>query len=189
MGATGRLRGELSGRREPRPMTGEVVGAGLSHVRAGGPGVGWQTHDMTARRLVVAAAIVDDLDSPVRLLAARRSKPEHLVGRWEFPGGKVDPGETPVEALHRELREELGVRVELGDELTGPDDGGWIITDRHVLRLWWAVVADGEPRPLVEHDELRWLGRDDLLDVDWLDGDVRIVRALAASVERADVDR
>ncbi|MFI2104573.1 (deoxy)nucleoside triphosphate pyrophosphohydrolase [Isoptericola sp. NPDC019693] len=134
---------------------------------------------MTARRLVVAAAIVDDLDRPGRLLAARRSRPEHLVGRWEFPGGKVDPGETPVQALHRELREELGVRVELGDELPGPDDdGGWIITDRHVLRLWLAVVVDGEPRPLVEHDDLRWLGRDHLHSVDWLDGDVRIVEAL-----------
>lgn len=135
---------------------------------------------MTARRLVVAAAIVDDLDRPARLLAARRSRPEHLVGRWEFPGGKVDPGETPVEGLHRELMEELGVRVELGEELPGPDDGAWIITDRHVLRLWLAVVSDGEPRPLVEHDDLRWLDRSTLLDVDWLDGDVRIVEALDA---------
>ncbi len=100
------------------------------------------------------------------------------MGRWEFPGGKVDPGETPVEALHRELMEELGVRVELGDELSGPDDGGWIITDRHVLRLWLAVVTGGDPRPLVEHDDLRWLDRPSLLDVDWLDGDVRIVEAL-----------
>jgi len=145
---------------------------------------------MTARRLVVAAAIVDDLDSPARLLAARRSRPEHLVGRWEFPGGKVDPGETPVEGLHRELMEELGVRVELGDELPGPDDGGWIITDRHVLRLWLAVVVDGVPRPLVEHDDLRWLDRSSLLGVDWLDGDVRIVEALDAVLQdRVDTSR
>ncbi|MFE6968183.1 NUDIX domain-containing protein [Isoptericola sp. NPDC057653] len=144
---------------------------------------------MTARRLVVAAAIVDDLDRPAHLLAARRSRPAHLVGRWEFPGGKVDPGETPVEALHRELQEELGVSVELGDEVSGPDDGGWVITDRHLLRLWLAVVTDGDPAPLVEHDELRWLGHDDLLDVDWLDGDVRIVHELAGSLERADVNR
>ncbi|MFC8597063.1 MULTISPECIES: (deoxy)nucleoside triphosphate pyrophosphohydrolase [unclassified Isoptericola] len=144
---------------------------------------------MTARRLVVAAAIVDDLDRPARLLAARRSRPAHLAGRWEFPGGKVDPGETPVEALHRELVEELGVRVQLGDELPGPDDGAWIITDRHDLRLWLAVVTDGDPAPLVEHDELRWLGRDDLFGVDWLDGDVRIVEALAAALDGVDVSR
>ncbi|MFD6178699.1 MULTISPECIES: (deoxy)nucleoside triphosphate pyrophosphohydrolase [unclassified Isoptericola] len=144
---------------------------------------------MTARRLVVAAAIVDDLDRPARLLAARRSRPAHLVGRWEFPGGKVDPGETPVEALHRELREELGVRVELGHEVTGPDDGGWFITERHVMRLWFAVVTDGDPAPLVEHDELRWLCHDDLLGVDWLDGDVPIVHALAGTLQGADVSR
>ncbi|PFG34774.1 (deoxy)nucleoside triphosphate pyrophosphohydrolase [Sanguibacter antarcticus] len=125
--------------------------------------------------LVVAAAIVDDLATPGALLAARRSRPEHLVGRWEFPGGKVDAGETPEEALHREIREELGVRVELGREIVGPDAGSWIITDRHVMRLWYARVVDGQPAPLVEHDALRWLSSDDLWDVPWLDGDVRIV--------------
>jgi 8-oxo-dGTP diphosphatase len=132
-----------------------------------------------ARRLVVAAVIVDDVTAPRRLLAARRSRPAEIAGRWEFPGGKVDPGETPTEALHRELREELGVIVDLAHELPGPDAGGWIITDRHVMRLWFAALADGEPAPLVEHDELRWLGRDELFTVDWLDGDVRIVEELA----------
>jgi 8-oxo-dGTP diphosphatase len=60
----------------------------------------------------------------------------------------------------------------------GPDDGGWIITERHTLRLWPAVVTHGDPEPLVEHDELRWLPAGGLLDVDWLDGDVPIVEAL-----------
>lgn len=139
---------------------------------------------MTAmgRRLVVAAALVDDLGAPTALLAARRSRPVELAGMWEFPGGKVDPGETPVEALHRELDEELGVTVELGAEVAGPDDGGWIITDRHVMRLWLARVTAGEPEPQVEHDELRWLGRGELMDVPWLTGDVRIVEHLRACV-------
>ncbi|GAA4729714.1 (deoxy)nucleoside triphosphate pyrophosphohydrolase [Isoptericola chiayiensis] len=131
------------------------------------------------RRLVVAAAIVDTLERPGRLLAARRSRPEAIAGRWEFPGGKAEPGEQPVDALHRELSEELGVTVTLGDELSGPDDGGWIITDRHVLRLWFATVLSGVPQPLVEHDALQWLDASSLWDVDWLDGDVRIVEALA----------
>jgi 8-oxo-dGTP diphosphatase len=133
---------------------------------------------MTHRRLVVAAAIVDDLARPSLLLAARRSRPAELAGRWEFPGGKVDPGEGPLEALHRELREELDVGVELGEELVGPDDGAWIITERHVLRLWFARVADGEPAPLVEHDQLRWVPVETSRELDWLDGDVRIVDAL-----------
>ena len=134
---------------------------------------------MTSRRLVVAAAIVDDLAVPSALLAARRLRPIELAGRWEFPGGKVDPGETPVEALHRELQEELGVEVELGTELTGPDDGAWTITDRHTMRLWLARIVAGEPEPLVEHDELAWLPVGDWLSVPWLDADVRIVEALA----------
>ncbi|RXR21781.1 (deoxy)nucleoside triphosphate pyrophosphohydrolase [Oerskovia turbata] len=134
---------------------------------------------MISRRLVVAAAVVDDLASPSLLLAARRSRPVELAGRWEFPGGKVDPGETPVDGLHRELREELGVQVELGGELVGPDDGGWYITDRHVMRLWLARIVAGEPEPLVEHDALAWLPTGSWGSVDWLDGDVRIVDALS----------
>ncbi|WP_425955503.1 (deoxy)nucleoside triphosphate pyrophosphohydrolase [Xylanimonas sp. McL0601] len=137
-----------------------------------------------ARRLVVAAVIVDDVDAPSELLAARRSRPVELAGRWEFPGGKVDAGETPVEALHRELREELGVVVDLGAELTGPDDGAWIITERHVMRLWFARVTGGVPAPLVEHDYLRWLDAASLYSVDWLDGDVRIVAALDSMLAR-----
>lgn len=137
---------------------------------------------MTLRRLVVAAAIVDDLESPRLLLSARRTRPLHLSGRWEFPGGKVDPGETPEEALHRELHEELGVRVELGAELAGPEHGTWVITDRHVMRLWFARIVEGDPQPLVEHDELAWLGPGEWLDVPWLDADVPIVEELTRQV-------
>lgn len=134
------------------------------------------------RKLVVAAAIVDDLSAPSVLLGARRSRPAHLVGMWEFPGGKVDPGETPEEALHRELCEELGIAAELGAELVGPDDGAWIITDRHVMRLWLAQVTQGVPEPLVEHDLVRWLTPDEWDSVPWLPGDVRIVEALREHV-------
>ncbi|WP_250446375.1 NUDIX domain-containing protein [Actinotalea sp. C106] len=134
--------------------------------------------------MVVAAALVDDLDAPRRLLAARRHRPTALAGRWEFPGGKVDPGEGPVEALHREIREELGVEIELGAELTGPEDGAWPISARYRLRLW-AARTDGDPQPLVEHDALTWLEPGAWLSVDWLDADVAIVTALA---ERAGLD-
>lgn len=138
---------------------------------------------MTSRRppvLVVAVGLVDDLDRPTRLLAARRSKPLSLAGRWEFPGGKVDAGETPVDALHREIVEELGVTIDLGAEVVGPHAGGWPITHGYVMRLWAATVASGEPQPLVEHDAVRWLDAGDWLSVPWLDPDVPIVEALAA---------
>jgi 8-oxo-dGTP diphosphatase len=130
--------------------------------------------------LVVAAALVDDLAAPRRLLAARRTRPEAVAGRWELPGGKVEPGEDPVDALHRELREELGVAVRLGVEIPGPSHGLWPITPRHVMRVWSGVVVDGEPRPLDGHDELRWLEAPHWADLDWLDGDVPLVGDLAA---------
>ncbi len=131
------------------------------------------------RTRIVAAALVNDLRAPTRLLAARRSTPVELAGMWEFPGGKVEPGETPIEALHRELDEELGVQVTLGAQFTGPHDGGWHITDRHIMHLWFAQVIAGEPEPLVEHDELRWLERADWGSVPWLPGDLPIIDALA----------
>jgi 8-oxo-dGTP diphosphatase len=137
---------------------------------------------MAPPSLVVAAAVVDDLDDPQLLLAARRAVPASLAGRWEFPGGKVDPGESPEEALHRELREELGVRVGLGAELVGPDDGAWRLSERYVMRLWLAEVSSGIPEPLVEHDQLRWLPVGSWLDVPWLDADVRIVEALVGAM-------
>jgi 8-oxo-dGTP diphosphatase len=133
---------------------------------------------MTDPVLVVAAAIVDDLDEPRALLAARRAVPASLAGRWEFPGGKVEPGEDPVAAVHRELSEELGVRLRLGAEVTGPDDGCWRLTSRYVMRLWFAELLTHDPEPLVEHDELRWLGPGEWLSVPWLDADVRIVEAI-----------
>lgn len=128
---------------------------------------------------VVAAAIVDDLNRPTRLLAARRSAPAALAGRWEFPGGKVELGEDHLSALHRELDEELGVTVAVGAELPGPDAGVWPITSKHRMRVWFAQLQDGAPEPLEDHDELRWLTAAELDDVPWLEGDVQIVTALA----------
>jgi len=134
---------------------------------------------MTSPVLVVAAAIVDDLDDPRELLAARRAVPARLAGRWEFPGGKVDGDESAEDALHREIREELGVRIGLGDELVGPDDGVWRLSDQYVMRIWLAEIVEGTAAPLVEHDELRWLAGHQWHDVPWLDADVRIVDRLA----------
>ena len=130
---------------------------------------------------VVGAAIVDSLERPSRLLAARRTEPSSLAGGWEFPGGKVDPGEGPLEALARELLEELGVEVELGEQIDGPLAGGrWPLGDRYAITVWWAVVTVGEPQPIEDHDELRWLSREELYAVPWLPADLPIVRAAEA---------
>lgn len=139
--------------------------------------------------LVAAAAILDSLEAPTRLLGARRTSPSELAGLWEFPGGKVELGELPVAALRRELREELGIEVIVGDELapgaaTGrPREEGvsWPAMNGHRMRVWLAAVERGSPRPLADHDELRWLDLADLESVPWLPADLPILGQLRAS--------
>ncbi|QGV78767.1 (deoxy)nucleoside triphosphate pyrophosphohydrolase [Streptomyces ficellus] len=114
-------------------------------------------------RVVVAGAVLDQ----GRLLAARRSAPPELAGRWELPGGKLEPGETAQTALVRELREELGVETEPVERIPGE----WPLAPGYVLQVWTARLVSGEPRPLEDHDELRWLYRHELDTVDWLDQD------------------
>lgn len=131
-------------------------------------------------RLVVAGAIVDDLQRPTRLLAARRSAPKSLAGQWEFAGGKVEPGEQPLDALHRELDEELGVEVEVGMPIEPADGDPWPILHGHLMLVWFVQITAGEPAPLADHDELRWLPAADLYQVTWLGPDLPIVDAVSA---------
>jgi 8-oxo-dGTP diphosphatase len=129
--------------------------------------------------------VVDRLANPTALLVARRSAPEHLAGLWEFPGGKVEPGEAPEAALVRELAEELGIGATLGAELTAEAPAGWPLNDRASMRVWFAEVTRGEPEPLEDHDELRWIqlqDRDAVLGLPWIPADYPIVHALLDSV-------
>jgi 8-oxo-dGTP diphosphatase len=118
------------------------------------------------RRVVVGVALYDGAG---RVLAARRRG-----GGWEFPGGKVEPGERERAAARRECAEELGVRVELSGRLPGeqPCGGGYR------LRIWAGRVVEGEPLAR-EHAELRWAGREELAALDWLPADVPFVPHVA----------
>ncbi len=128
-----------------------------------------------AMRSVVGAAIFRD----GLVLAARRTTPPETAGRWEFPGGKVEPGERAEGALVREIAEELGCRV----EVTGWLAGSAPIGTTHVLRVATARLVSGEPVPH-EHDAVRWLAADDLGDVDWLEPDRPFLVELRGLLER-----
>jgi 8-oxo-dGTP diphosphatase len=119
--------------------------------------------------VVVGAAIIED----GRLLSAQRAEPAELAGGWEFPGGKVDPGESDEDALIRECVEELGVKVKLTDRV----GGDWPLGRQSVLRVWTAEILEGTPQAL-EHTALRWLTADELYDVDWLPGDLPLVEVI-----------
>jgi 8-oxo-dGTP diphosphatase len=131
---------------------------------------------------VVGAALVDDRR---RVLVAQRGSGS-LAGLWEFPGGKVEPGEDDLAALVRECREELGVDVLphafLGEvPLDGVVAGG--VPGASTLRVWWGQVAGGE---LVahEHTELRWTPAEELEDLDWIPADRPLLPAVRSLLAR-----
>ncbi|HET9766040.1 MAG TPA: (deoxy)nucleoside triphosphate pyrophosphohydrolase [Thermoanaerobaculia bacterium] len=120
---------------------------------------------------VVGAAIVRD----GRCLAAQRGPAMRLPGKWEFPGGKVEPGEDPRVALAREVREELGLDVAVGELLgTGRDAGNDLVVR---LDVYLATIAGGELQ-LLEHGAVRWLAGAELDSLDWADADLPLLAAL-----------
>lgn len=127
--------------------------------------------DRREPKVVVGAAIIAD----GRVLACARSAPPEVAGRWEFPGGKVEPGESETAALIRECAEELAVRVEIGDRV-GRDVR--MAHGRSVLKVYAARLLHGDQPTLLEHSELRWLTAAELDSVTWLPADAPIVAAL-----------
>ncbi len=126
----------------------------------------------------VAAGLI--LDEAGRLLACRRPEGKHLGGKWEFPGGKVEDGESPAGALVRELEEELGVAVDIGQALTP------VVWDygRGPIRLHPFVcrIVAGELHPH-EHEEIRWCEKDDLGELDWAAADVPVLEEWSRLVQ------
>ncbi len=123
------------------------------------------------RQVVVGTAIVHN----GRLLAQQRRYPAKDAGRWELPGGRVEPGETEQDAVARECKEELDVEVRptgrVGTDV--PLDNGML------LRTHTAELLDGEAEPkAVEHHDVRWVAADELSDLDWLPADRVLVPAL-----------
>jgi 8-oxo-dGTP diphosphatase len=113
-------------------------------------------------QVVVAGALIADR----ALLVAQRQRPPDLAGLWELPGGKVAPGETEVTALARELREELGVDVVVGERI-GMDVA---LGDALVLRAY-LVNQTGGTLTALDHRALRWVDSTELLDLPWVPAD------------------
>jgi 8-oxo-dGTP diphosphatase len=128
--------------------------------------------------LVVVAAVVRDGD---RVLACRRAPGKDAAGRWEFPGGKVESGESPEAALAREIAEELGVRIHVGallDRTVTARAGG-----RAIDLACFDCRLDGDaPVASTDHDELRWMPVGRLGELDWAEADLAAVAVLTREV-------
>lgn len=130
---------------------------------------------------VVGAAILEG----GRCLVARRGPGMALPGYWEFPGGKVAAGESPEVALVREIREEMGIGIEVGAWL---GRGEALVGDRRiVLDVYLATRLDGKPR-LSEHSEMRWIGADEVEGLDWAEADRPVLVGLQRILGRGPIE-
>ena len=125
------------------------------------------------KAIEVVAAVISDAQG--RILATQRGYGNMKDG-WEFPGGKIEPGETPQQALRREIAEELAVTIEVNNFLTTVE---WDYPTFHLtMHCYWCQVVEGEIA-LLEHEAARWLMPHELDRVDWLPADRQVVRAIA----------
>ena len=130
-----------------------------------------------AQAIVVTAAVIE---RDGRFLMTRRVAGTHLAGRWEFPGGKCEPGETHGTALARELDEELGVAAEIGPLVVSIAHA---YPERRVELHFYETRLLGEPRPQLGQ-EMRWVPRGELRSLDLPDADAALIDLLAdTSVE------
>ena len=132
--------------------------------------------DSKARVVVEVVAAVIERGGLI-LIGQRKPRGRHAL-KWEFPGGKVEPGEEPREALVRELREELGIDAHIGDAIQRYD---FSYSAGGITRLIFFTVTEfaGEPENL-DFAQIAWVERHRLPEYDFLEGDVEFVRALAA---------
>ena len=125
---------------------------------------------------VVAAVICDAMDEKKQIFATARGYGE-FKGQWEFPGGKVEAGETPQQALFREIKEELETDIKVG-ELIGTIEYDYP-TFHLSMDCFWCEVIEGELK-LLEAESARWLTKDILYDVQWLPADITLIEKISS---------
>ena len=119
---------------------------------------------------VVAAVIKENR----KIFATQRGYGD-LKGGWEFPGGKIEAGEKPQEALQREIREELDTQIEVGELI---DTIEYDYPAFHLsMDCFWCKIIKGN-LVLKEHEAAKWLGREELDSVDWLPADVTLIEKI-----------
>ena len=123
------------------------------------------------RTITVSAAVVERDDA---FLLTRRAADAHLAGRWEFPGGKREPGETGEQALAREIREELGCEADIGALLLTTEHA---YPEVHVRLEFFAVTLRGEPEPQLGQ-AMRWVPRRELASLPLPEADADLVTLL-----------
>ena len=102
-------------------------------------------------------------------------------GLWEFPGGKIEEGETPAAALERELKEELGITVSTnGEEFLAEYD----YPDFHLVMHCYRCSIQKGQLTLLEHTDAKWVGKEELADVNWLPADVQLIEPLGKLLDR-----
>ena len=127
---------------------------------------------------VVAAVICDSLENTTKIFATARGYGE-FKGKWEFPGGKLEVGETSQQALIREIQEELDVKIEVGELI---DTIEYDYPPFHLsMDCFLCAVVDGEII-LKEAEAARWLDKDELYSVDWLPADIALIEKLQNSL-------
>ena len=124
----------------------------------------------------VVAAVIRDND---RIFATQRGYGNYK-GWWEFPGGKIEAGETPQEALKREIREELDTLVEVGDLIACVE---YDYPEFHLsMDCFWCTVLEGNLH-LNEAEDARWLTKENLMSVKWLPADLEVLEVISKSIQ------